>query len=343
MLPDKTLRWCDPYRSQGGWTGQNYDTGFCNRLLHWELAYLINKAKGYSYSIIVEEQYWPELKLLNIPNTKATTTKKNIYGEYTFANGATPISELEIHRIFKENDFVLDNKDHLYSDFGWTILRHIEVSKNIDIIPRPLTKIQLLHKPIEELLRKSLQGVVGIHIRRNNGVYKTQEDKKSLPKEVRSKFPMTIQNKNSIYYMESSDYTFHRDDLYFNILDEMLELNPNQKFYLSCDLPYELISYYYDRYGNNMVNKNYLINQAYDFLLTLGHSKKDFIFGNVVENIVDLFSLSFCDFLIKSPASTWSEFAELYQLKIAVQATDNWETGIKEKYLAYLNKSGVNE
>lgn len=76
MLPDKTLRWCDSYRSQGGWAGQNYDTGLCNRILHWELAYLINKAKDFSHTIILEELYWPEFKLLSIPNTKAILTKR---------------------------------------------------------------------------------------------------------------------------------------------------------------------------------------------------------------------------------------------------------------------------
>ena len=343
MLPDKTLRWCDSYRSQGGWTGQSYDTGLCNRILHWELAYLINKAKNYSHTIILEELYWPEFKLLSMPNTKAVITKKNIYGEYTFTDGATSISELEIHRVFRENDFTLDNRDHLYSDFGWTVLKHMQINKNIDISPRPLTKIKLLHQQIEDLIRENLRDVVGIHIRRNNGVYKTQEDRKSLPKEVRAKLPVTTQNKDSMYYMESSDYIFYRDDLYYNILDKMLELNPNQKFYLSCDLPYNLIYYYYDKYGNNMIDKNKLVNQVYDFLLTLGYKQKDFMFGNVVENVVDLFSLSFCSFLIKSPLSTWSEFAELYQLKTAVEVTDSWEVDVRDKYLLYLNKSGINE
>ena len=343
MLPDKTLRWCDSYRSQGGWAGQNYDTGLCNRILHWEVAYLINKAKDFSHTIILEELYWPEFKLLSMPNTKAILTKKNIYGEYTFTKDATSISELEIHRIFRENDFILNNKDHLYSDFGWTVLKHIQVNKSIDINTRPLTKIKLLHQQIEDLIRENLQGAVGIHIRRNNCIYKNQDDRKSLPREVRAKLPVNTQNKDSVYYMELGGYAFHRDGLYYNIIDNMLELNPSQKFYLSCDLPHELISYYYNKYGSNMISKNKLINQTYDLLLTLGYKKKDFVFGNVVENIVDLFSLSFCDFLIKSPDSTWSEFAELYQLKTAVEVTDSWETDIKELYLLYLNKSGINE
>lgn len=339
MMPGKTLRWRDPY----GWKGQNYDTGLCNRILHWELAYLINKAKDFSYTIVLEELCWPEFKLLSLPNTEYILVKKTLYGDYTFTEGASPITESEIHRIFKDNCFDLDNKEHLYSDFGWTVLKHLHPHKDVDFNPRPLTKVKLVHKAIEDIIRESVKGVVGIHIRRHNGVFKTQEDRKSLPKEVRFKIPATIQNKDSIYYMESSDYVFHRDDLYFNIIDNMLKLNPDQKFYLSCDLPYELIAYYYTKYPNNLINKEQTIEKVYSFLETLGYVKKDFAFGNVVENLVDLFSLAYCDFLIKSPLSTWSEFAEIYQPKPAVQVTDDWNICINEKYLVYLSKKSENE
>ena len=92
-----------------------------------------------------------------------------------------------------------------------------------------------------------------------------------------------------------------------------------------------------------MINKDKIINKVYTFLESLGHTRKDFAFGNIVENLVDLFSLSFCDFLIKSPPSTWSEFAELYQPKPAVEITDDWNICINEKYSLYLNKKGKDE
>jgi hypothetical protein len=55
--------------------------------------------------------------------------------------------------------------------------------------------------------------------------------------------------------------------------------------------------------------------------------------GNVIENIIDLFSLSFCKFLISSDKSTWSEFAQHYRNQPTVSANDDWETVIKPKYV----------
>ena len=55
--------------------------------------------------------------------------------------------------------------------------------------------------------------------------------------------------------------------------------------------------------------------------------------GNVIENVVDLFSLSYCKFLIKSDQSTWSEFAEYYRKPPSVSVNDDWESVIKPKYI----------
>jgi hypothetical protein len=53
----------------------------------------------------------------------------------------------------------------------------------------------------------------------------------------------------------------------------------------------------------------------------------------VVENIVDLFALSFCCFLIKSNRSTWSEFAMYYRRQPSVYVTESWENKIKPKFM----------
>ena len=43
-MPDykNTLRWVEPF---GGWEADTEDTGLCNRIFHWEVAYEINKNK----------------------------------------------------------------------------------------------------------------------------------------------------------------------------------------------------------------------------------------------------------------------------------------------------------
>lgn len=45
----------------------------------------------------------------------------------------------------------------------------------------------------------------------------------------------------------------------------------------------------------------------------MGHNIEDLRRkGNVFNNIIDLFSLAYCPFLITHSDSTWSEFAEYY-------------------------------
>ncbi len=67
-MPDykNTLRWVEPF---GGWEADTEDTGLCNRIFHWEVAYEINKNNNFDYHIILEEKYWPEFKLIDLPQS----------------------------------------------------------------------------------------------------------------------------------------------------------------------------------------------------------------------------------------------------------------------------------
>ena len=58
-------------------------------------------------------------------------------------------------------------------------------------------------------------------------------------------------------------------------------------------------------------------------------------------NMVDLFALSFCKFLIKSNTSTWSLFAEEYRKQPSVTSEENWDT-ILEHYNNSKNNIKVN-
>jgi len=110
-----------------------------------------------------------------------------------------------------------------------------------------------------------------------------------------------------------------------------LKINPNQKFYISSDLPDEIIGYFYEKYKDNIIDKKIILDIVYDYIITSGIKKSELEYGNVVPNLVDLFSLSFCRFLIKVPTSTWSNFAENYVRKESAFVTEDW-TIIKKKY-----------
>jgi hypothetical protein len=340
---ERTLRWLEPF---GGWKGFTNDTGLCNRILHWEVAYEINRQNGYKYYILLEEKYWPENKLLDLPTTKTITNiegdpleveKLKFIAVYDIINKrintAKPLYTNNIEKMFRDGNLKLENKGHYYSNFGYRELSNLYSQENLKNIERPLSKIKLKHRSVEESIINEMKNVVGIHIRRGNGIPYTVDDLNSLPENKRDKFSLI---KRVTDEQSDTTYSFHRDDLYFNIMDNMLKINPNQKFYISSDISNELMDYFYKKYKNNLVDKTFILNVVYDYILNSGFKKSDFVYGNVVENLVDLFSLSYTSFLVKVPTSTWSIFAENYTKKESVFVTDDWENTIREKYIKTL-------
>ena len=148
----------------------------------------------------------------------------------------------------------------------------------------------------------------------------------SLPENVREKYEVFMKKEISIHHL----YGFIQDKYYFNIMDEILKVNPNQKFFISHDLNYELISYYKDRYGEKVMFKEEVLDAVYDYMDNMGLLKKDFKYGNIVPNIVDLFCLCHCSFLIKSNMSTWSNFAQIYSNLEHVEILEGNESIIKK-------------
>jgi hypothetical protein len=337
----KTLRWLEPY---GGW--HKYDTGLCNRIFHWEIAYELTRNNNLEYFIMLEKKFWPELRLIELPKTKITgfiegdsheieklkfiTVHDTINSNVSLSK---PIMFDELNEMFKDQDLNLKNKgNHFYSDFGYTTIDSLynRLPKN----DRPLKLIKLRYKHIEDFIKFQMKDTVGIHLRRGHGVTITKKDVDTLPKEIRKKYELFMDSKVS----EHSLYKFIEDEKYFNMIENMLKISPSQKFYLSSDLPYELISYYVKRYPKHIITKEDLMSSIYDYLINATHSKEEYDYGNIAENIVDLFSLSFCKFLVKSNKSTWSDFAQLYSDTPFVNVLDDWDDFlIKDKYKKIFN------
>lgn len=332
MIYKKTLRWSEPY---GGW--ENDDTGLCNRIFHWEVAYDINRRNNCEFRIMLDKTDWPELTLISLPETST-------FISYEYDKRAKDLDFLTVldvenfnvrlsSKIDKdklmsiyENGNPLSDDDHWYCDFGY---QHIHSLYKRTLKERPLKYIKLKDQFIEDLLRRNTYDVVGIHIRRNSGVNCSEEDIFNLPIEIRKDFSKMKSKKSKV----NKYYDFVEDEKYFNIIDNILKINPDQKFYLSTDLPYEFFSYYKDKYGDSIITRYDIIPIVKEYLLNSEININNLIRGNVIENIVDLFSLSYCKFLIKSDQSTWSEFAEYYRKPPSVSVNDDWGSVIKPKYI----------
>lgn len=342
MYDEKTLRWLEPF---GGWGDHsqyyvagnkkimiNNDTGLCNRIFHWELAYFITEKHGYNFKIYLQHKFYPEITLLDFPETIPIYFKKydfhfihgnnfeNLFFKTVFdlKNDQVKLSDKidlkSLNYLITDEDYRLNisGGSHYYSDFGYKSLEDIfkNNKKSFDSKNRPLTKIKLKHTFVEETIKNYVKGYVGIHLRRNNGVNITNKDLSKMEEPIRKKYENLQKNKNVV-----GNYTFYGDDLYFSLIEKILEINPKQRFYISDDLPEGFINYYQKKYGYDVIKTRDEI--AYDILSFYYSCGIDVLFlenyGNLINNIIDLFALSYCSFLVMSPKSTWSEFARDYK------------------------------
>lgn len=299
----KTLRWPEPFDRQMHEIHNSNDTGLCNRIFHWEVAYELNKLSGFKHKIFLEESKWPELKeLISLPDTRVSP--ENVDEPYELKlkrllGKSKPISREEIERIITSQNFDLEY-DHLHSNFGHYSLPDLYGRDTYDFSERPLRFITLKDSELNSMIHDVSKDLIGIHIRRGRGIqYVDHLD--SLDDEILDDY---------IEYRELEDadkfyiYKFVEDSVYFKLIDGFIKRNPLQKFYISHDLPDEIFEFYEKKYPNRFITKKYF----YDFIKDR-YPNTDEIH---VKNIIDLFCLSNTQLVMKHELSTWSEFAHYY-------------------------------
>lgn len=355
----KTIRLFEPF---GGWGAHHYyyrpdlletelkdseefsntfDTGLCNRLLNWEaIYYIVEQAKDNDLHISVQNHIWPELALIELPDTVGVdyniwnnfwygrVEHGNLYFKTIFdiennkVSLAEKLSKNKVINLYKTKNFKdILQKDHWYTDTGFltlksllTLVHKMSPEDKTDTLypnPRPLGKIELKDRAVQKKLDEKFSSYIGIHIRRAGGVH--------IKKENFDKFSDKLQKEYLRHRKGSLDkfnphYRYTSDNEYFKIIDKILEINPKQKFYISHDLPDEFLADFYKKYPKNIESKKDVRKHWYNYykkkISNLDHLIK---YANILDNTLDLFILSICGFKILSKASTWSMFADFYQ------------------------------
>ena len=146
------------------------------------------------------------------------------------------------------------------------------------------------------MIESAVRGVVGIHIRKSHGVQGSY---------FRNKREGPYDNIDNIVYIK--------------FIEKILKFNPKQKFYLSSDLPLKSMKFLLDKYEmityKDIVKDYDLKIENNSFRDKISNYKVNIIKLNTLKDIIDLFGLSFCSYLISHPNSTWSEFAYRYRRK----------------------------
>jgi len=278
------LKWTEPHRGSGYII--NEDTGLCNRIYHWELGY--NIAKINNMKIEVQKQWWPELEFLQFPLT-CCVDKTDI----EFVDGVYPFDS----NIIRHYNFKLNSNKNWFPIEGWAFNRfYLDYFDNKYHLIRPLQLIKIKDIKLKHLIESAVRGVVGIHIRKSHGVQGSY---------FRNKREGPYDNIDNIVYIK--------------FIEKILKFNPKQKFYLSSDLPLKSMKFLLDKY--EMITYKDIV-KDYDLKIEnnsirdkITNYKVNIIKQNTLKDIIDLFGLSFCSYLISHPNSTWSEFAYRYRRK----------------------------
>jgi hypothetical protein len=310
-----------------------HDTSFGNRLYYWSQSFLITARTKFEYNVVVQREFWPELIFLHLPNTLS----KSIHSFLDVEDGGgrcSLISPNEAEEIIKhgfqsfqhENHWFLE--PHTNANVYSCIVDDPEYSPNLilsRLFDSVFKSIQFKHKEINDFFENTFKDHVGIHIRRLHGIHLSEGDIQDLPEYLREDYLKE-------YRPGDKYYPYIKDEEYFKIIDKILEHNPNQKFYLSTDLPPKYYQHYFEKYKNIFEVSSYreelisILDKYYSKDLV---EKTDYI----ISYLLDFFALSHSKLIIRPYKRTsWSKTAQkikgtqsiiLFRGKIARKYVEN--------------------
>ena len=287
------------------------DTGFGNRLIYWGTAYEIMLRLGREWRIGVRKDQYPELEHIRLPKTF-------IIEEDYKKSDIEKISLNKLINIFNYGYIPKKNIIDLKYDYN------VPTDKLKYNIYKHFGKVTLKSRFLNYRLKKFTKDMVGIHIRRGHGVYTTFDDVYSIPKRYQKYYIPSVNpnfSPDKHGHWESRDdvnkaYKFVRDDMIFKQMDKFPK---STKFYISADLPQKAFNYYKTKYKDRIFFATDFLDyynislSKFDSGIDLEYHKKILSLFDKKEtlnrtsiNIIDYFSLAFCNLILCGGTSTFS-------------------------------------
>jgi len=292
-----------------------FDTGFGNRLLHWDACYMLEYCSSTDHFLELQTQYWYEMKYLDLPGIRTRKLEYEVEDatawlaefDINFADKEIthlPILNNELVDIFLEMEAPEDIPNYDLPEprycaaFEWDKVNLILNKAKELKIPSGLKRIKVKDHTLRSAIRQIATGCVGLHIRRGNGVYKSEKNYKELPASVRENDQYT--------QVDGTIYKYWDDNKFSGIIKEILEYSPNQKFYISCDLLEKEYEYLKDKFNARIFTRRDVIDSLPGYLTA------DVNFNDVrcvnriaLESVIDMMCLASSNFIVGAPHSTW--------------------------------------
>ena len=302
----------------------------CNRIIFWELAYIFNKINNFKFTILLEKLYWPELNYLSIPNTKGVDEYKDDFWD------GDKILDFEL--LLKDETYKLD------TEINWVLFQQkfIEYFKHyFNFIKnfnsnRPLQSIDIKNDILKNTIIKKLDGVVGIHMRKGDvGTPEETIDFEEIRNRLKDKNlsdneRKELEKKSLTCGQGGSWYETFKDERYLKIMNDIVKVKPNQKFYISTNGDKEQLKVFYDNF--DILDYSTILDNIEDIDKSKNYLDYE-LNKNCLRNVTDLFSLSYSKFLILHPESTWSMFAKWYKNVPSVNVSDEFDIYNNRRYI----------
>jgi len=287
-----------------------WDTGLGNRLLHFDTIYQLYRQNNYNYFLELEYRYWRELEWIELPGTRVfqvgsrNEELQKLISKFDYNlkdQTITPLAPLgdDIMREFIHKGKFKSSEPRYYTCFDWDFVGEMYLKTEKENKYSGLSRIIVKNKTLFNKLRGMGSYCVGIHMRRGAGVFKSPSDNKELPSSVRSNpWQQSVHN--------STIYKYYKNNVYIKLIEEILQQNPKQKFYISCDLQTGEYGFLKEKFGDNIKSREDIIKQLPEDIITGIDFEDEYDERKIaLESVIDMFTLSYCDFLIAAPHSSW--------------------------------------
>lgn len=284
-----------------------WDTGLGNRLLHWDVLYHVNRQNDYKFFLEVEERYWRELEFIDLPGVRPFRLNagldeeiQKLVSKFDFDLSSQTIirnavlDDSLLEEFLNDKNHKLPNQNY-YTSFDW---KHIATIYDRNE-PSGLSRITIKNKDLFNVIRKMGSYCVGIHLRRGAGVYKSPKDLLELPRSVQNNPKLQTLHQTTIY-------KYWKNNVYERLIKEMLQINPTQKFFISCDLQMGEYEFLKQTFGNTVYTREDVIKELPASIIEgIDFENPKDVRKIAIESVIDMMTLSYCDFIVGAPHSSW--------------------------------------
>jgi hypothetical protein len=293
---------------------KNYGISLGDSLQRWYQAYYLVQKSGLNCKIILQEQDWPELNFISLPITE--TRKTDI------TKNAQKIDLDCVIKLLVDNDYsVLKDYDNWYIE-DWFFFNNIfeyYIDDNLineklyfykDIQKDYLNLVRFNDNEINDFFDEQFSDIISLHFERDFDIRITQYDVMSFPDDVRMKFYKDYLTKRVQYrgVKENIYYpNFISDIEYYGIIEECLEYEINQNFYISTSSQIEFFQNYKERYRNIKNKFDYI--DIFLKLLVEKYGKNSIKDLTVIYRLFDLFVLLKSKLVVQPHSSPFAKFS----------------------------------